>query len=38
VREIRSSDLSYSKLSKKYGVSINTLQKIKNRQTYKDIA
>lgn len=37
VREIRSSDLSYSQLSKKYGVSINVLQKIKHYQTYKDV-
>lgn len=37
VREIRSSDLSYSQLSKKYEVSINVLQKIKHYQTYKDV-
>lgn len=38
VREIRSSSLSYSKLSKKYGVSISVLQKVKHHQTYKDVA
>lgn len=37
IREIRSSDLSYSQLSKKYGVSVNVLQKIKHYQTYKDV-
>lgn len=37
VREIRSSGLSYSKLSKQYGISIDSLQKIKRYQTYKDV-
>lgn len=37
VREIRECDLSYSQMAKKYGVSVNVLQKVKAYQTYKDV-
>lgn len=37
IREIRECDLSYSQMSKKYGVAVSTLQKVKAYQTYKDV-
>lgn len=37
VREIRECDLSYSQMAKKYGISVNVLQKVKAYQTYKDV-
>lgn len=37
IREIRSSNLSYSQLKKKYGVCVATLQSIKAGKTYKHV-
>jgi len=38
VREIRQSGMTYSQLSKKYGVAVSCIQAVKQRRTWKHVA
>ena len=38
VREIRQSELPYSQLSKKYGVTVSCIQSVKQRRSWKHVA